>query len=132
MFNPILISSTGNLLITLYSSIQNFSLASRTNLHFVLTLSFGKATKSLWWWPGNLKWTPTGLVVSLWQGWVAVPMCSLNLSLNCLSLHPIYWGPPTYTHLPEPLLQVRLYTTQGVMQDKLDVIGKLTPEELQV
>jgi hypothetical protein len=70
--------------------IQNFSLASKTNLHLDPILSSGRATMSLWLWPGNLKCTPTGFTVSLWQGWVTVPTCSLNLFLKGLSVEPMY------------------------------------------
>ena len=85
---------------------------------------------SLWVWPGNLKCTPTGFTVSLWQGCVAVPTCSLNLFLKGLSVHPMYWGPLTCAHLPEPLEQDTEYTTLEVEQEMLEVIGKLSWDEL--
>ena len=132
MFKPLSISSTGKSLTALYFLIQNFSLASKTNLHLDLILSSGRATMSLWLCPGNLKWTPTGLAVSLWQGWVAVPTCSLNPFLKGLSVQPIYWGPLTCAHCPDPLSQLMEYTTQGVRQDRLEVMGKLSPVELHV
>ena len=131
-FKPLSMSLTDKLFTVSYFLIQYLSLASNTNLHWVLTRSMGRATMSLWAWPGILKWTPTGFSVSLWQGCVAVPTCSLNLFLNGLSLHPIYWGPWTWAHWPDPLSQVMLYTTQGVRQDRLQEMGKLSPVELQV
>ena len=130
MFNPLSISCTGNSFTELYTFIQYLSLASMTNLHLVLIFSMGSATISLWSWPGNLKCAPTGFTVSLWQGWVTVPKCSLNLFLKGLSVQPMYCGPFTWAHWPDPLSQLTEYTTQGVKHDRLKLIGNFSPVEL--
>ena len=132
MFNPLSISCTGNSFTELYTFIQYLSLASMTNLHLVLIFSMGSATISLWSWPGNLKCAPTGFTVSLWQGWVTVPKCSLNLFLKGLSVQPMYCGPFTWAHWPDPLSQLTECTTQGVKHDRLELMGNNSPVELQV
>ena len=132
MFNPLSISSTLKSFTELYFFIQYLSLASMTNLHLVLIFSMGMATISLWSWPGNLKCAPTGFTVSLWHGWVTVPKCSLNLFLKGLSLQPMYCGPFTCAHWPDPLSQLTEYTTHGVRHDRLELIWNFSPVELQV
>ena len=112
--------------------IQYLSLAYMTNLQLVLAFSMGMATISLWSWPGNMKCAPTGFTVSLWHGWVTVPKCSLNLFLKGLSLQPMYCGPFTCAHWPDPLSQLTEYTTHGVRHDRLELIWNFSPVELQV
>ena len=63
------ISSNDSSLAALYLLIQNFSIASKANLHLDLI------------WPGNLKCTATCLTLSLWQGLVTVPIF-FNLDQN--------------------------------------------------
>ena len=83
--------------------IQYDSLANWTNGSLLLTFSIGKKEKSLWGsWPSPLKWTPTGLSVSTWEGQVALPKCFLALSRTGLlsDTTPTYVGPPTLAQGP--------------------------------